>query len=102
MSAKPSERRVIMAKKLAKEWLTSRASVEFRFRVFHNQDCANYMNLLRAFRDGHRKIGGVDPLPDLGLKHELGGFTVWASDYQALSTLKKFFVSKGMDTSWIW
>jgi len=102
MPNKPSERRVVMAKRVAREWLSSRSSPEYRIRVYHNQDCTNYVNLLRAFRDGHRRIAGVQPIPDLGLQNELGGFTVWSSDYKSLETLKVFFESKGMDTSWIW
>ena len=102
MGSKPSERRVIMAKKVASEWLTSRARAEYRIRVFHNQDCTPYVKLLRGFRDGKVRIGKVDPLSDLGIRTEVGGFTVWSSDQNALKTLKTFLESKGMDTSWIW
>jgi len=102
MEKKPSERRIIMAKKLARDWLLKRARPEYRFRVYHNQDSAPYVSLLRSFRDGRFKLAGVAELPDLGVKEEVGGFTVWSSDWKAIMSLKTFFEKKGMDTSWIW
>lgn len=102
MAAKPSERRIIMARMVASEWLSSRARAEYRIRVYYNQDLGNYVNLLRGFRDGQVKIAGVQPIPDLGIQHENGSLTVWSSDHNALASLKVFFEKKGMETSWIW
>lgn len=99
---KPSERRIVMAKVLARKWLLDRVTPEYRFRVYHNQDSKPYVNLLRSFRDNRFKLAGVSQLPDLGVKEEVGGFTVWSSDWKALMSLKTFFEKKGMDTSWIW
>lgn len=102
MASKPSERRVVMAKNVAREWLESRATPEFRFRVYHNQDLGPYANLLRSFRDNRFKLAGVSKIPDLGLQESTGNLTVWSTDWKALMTLKTFFEKKGMDTSWIW
>jgi hypothetical protein len=102
MGSKPSERRVIMARKVAENWLTTRARAEYRVRVYHNSDCSSYVNLLRGFRDAKVKIANVDPIPDLGIRMETSGFTVWSSDQNSLKTLKMFLESKGMETSWIW
>ena len=102
MASKPSERRVVMAKNVAREWLETRARPEYRFRVYHNADLSPYANLLRSFRDNRFKLAGVSQIPDLGLREMAGGLTVWSSDWKALMTLKTFFEKKGMDTSWIW
>jgi len=102
MPSKPSERRVIMAKKVAADWLANNASAEYRFRVYHNADAGVFVNLLRGFRDNRVKLAGVDPIPDLGLKNEVSGFTIWSSDWSALQSLKTFLEKRGMDTSWIW
>lgn len=102
MASKPSERRVVMAKNVARGWLEARATPEYRFRVYHNQDLSPYANLLRSFRDNRFKLAGVDKLPTLGLLESTGNLTVWSSDWKALLSLKNFFEKKGMDTSWIW
>lgn len=102
MASKPSERRVVMAKNVARDWLKARATPEYRFRVYHNQDLTPYANLLRSFRDGRFKLAGVDQLPDLGIQEHTGHLTLWSSDWAAMMTLKTFFEKKGMETSWIW
>jgi len=102
MANRPSERRVIMAKTLAKEWLQKNATAEYRFRVYHNGDSMAYVHLLRSFRDGRLRLAGVEKLPDLGVKEEVGGMTVWSSDWKSVMSLKDFFEKKGMETSWIW
>ena len=91
-----------MMKKIAQEWLNKNAAPEYRFRVFHNSDSIPYVNLLRSFRDGRFKIAGVASVPDLGVREEVGGFTVWSSDWEAMATLESFFKKKGMETTWIW
>jgi len=102
MPKKPSERRVIMAKKIAADWLSQHSAAEYRFRVYHNGDTTPYVNLLRSFRDNRIRFGSVDPIPDLGIKHEVEGFTVWSNDWSGLQSLKTFLEKKGMDTTWIW
>lgn len=102
MGTKPSERRVVMTKKVAQEWLLKRAAPEYRFRVYHNADATPYINLLRSFRDNKFKLAGVEQISDLGVKEEVGGMTVWSSDWSALMTLKTFLEKKGMETTWIW
>lgn len=102
MAAKPSERRVVMARNVARDWLVSRAKPEYRFRVYHNQDLRPYANLLRSFRDKRFKLAGVEDIPDLGVREKTGSLMVWSNDWKALMSLKTFFEKKGMDTSWIW
>ena len=102
MPSKPSQRRVIMARKIAADWLTQHSSAEYRIRVYHSDASVPYVNLLRSFRDGRVRLASVDPIPDLGIKNNVGGFTLWSADWSALQSLKTFLEKRGMDTSWIW
>jgi hypothetical protein len=101
MSEKPSASRVVMSKSVARHWLEKQANPEFRIKVF-NPNAKNYPSVLRSFRDGKLKLAGVEPVPDLGIKEDFGGFYVWSSDQKAMQTLQKFFERRGLETSWIW
>jgi hypothetical protein len=101
MSNKPSARRVVMSKSVARKWLEKQATPEYRVRVF-NPNAKDYPSVLRSFRDGRLKLAGVLPIPDLGIKEDFGGFYVWSSDQDSLKTLQEFFERRGLETSWIW
>jgi hypothetical protein len=101
MGDKPSVRRVVMSKQLARSWLLKSATPEYRFRVF-NPNAKDYASVLRSFRDNKIRMGGVAPLPDLGVKEDFGGFYVWSSDLDSLKTLQQWFSKRGLETSWIW
>jgi len=64
MSNKPSARRIVMSKSVARQWLEKQANPEFRIKVF-NPNAKNYPSVLRSFRDGKLKLAGVEPVPDL-------------------------------------
>ena len=105
MSEKSPARRVVMSRKVARQWLLGQAKPEYRFRVF-NPNAKDYPSVLRSFRDGklNLKLGSdnVAPLPDLGLKEDFEGFYVWSSDLSSLKTLQQWFARRGLETSWIW
>jgi len=101
MSSKPSARRVVMTKKVARQWLLKQARPEYRFRVF-NPNAKDYPSILRSFRDGKIAMEEVHPLPDLGVKEDFEGFYVWSSDREALKTLQQWFAKRGLETNWIW
>jgi hypothetical protein len=101
MSKKPSARRVVMTKKVARQWLLKLAKPEYRFRVF-NPNAKDYASVLRSFRDGKVAMTNVAPLPDLGVKEDFEGFYVWSSDREALKTLQTWFAKRGLETNWIW
>lgn len=90
-----------MSKQLARSWLLRQAKPEYRIRVF-NPNAKDYPSVLRSFRDKKAKLEGVDPIPDLGVKEDFGGFYVWSSDHDALKTLQQWFAKRGLETSWIW
>jgi len=103
MSEKPSARRVVMTKSVARQWLLKKAKPEYRIRVF-NPATKDYPSVLRGFRDGKLRLagGGVKPIPDLGVKEDFEGFYVWSSDREALKTLEQWFSKRGLETNWIW
>jgi hypothetical protein len=103
MSKKPSARRVVMSKSVARQWLLKKAKPEYRFRVF-NPLAKDYPSVLRSFRDGKLKLGNGDvkPIPDLGVKEDFEGFYVWSSDREALKTLEQWLSRRGLETNWIW
>lgn len=101
MSNKPSARRVVMTKKVARQWILKQAKPEYRFRVF-NPAAKDYPSVLRSFRDGKIAMAEVEPLPDLGVKEDFEGFYVWSSDREALKTLQQWFAKRGLETNWIW
>jgi len=96
-----SVKRILMTREVVAQWLLKQALPEYRFRVF-NPKGKDYMSLLRSFRDGKTKIAGLDPIPDLGIREEFGGFQVWGSDASRMEKLKNFFEKRGMETTWIW
>lgn len=98
---KKNQKRVIMAKKVARQWLKKNGTIEFRVRVY-SPDRKDYPSLLRSFRDQKIKLASTDPIPDLGVKENSDGFEVWSSDVNALRKLKSLFEKRGMETSWIW
>jgi len=106
MNDKPSARRVVMTKSVARQWLLKQATPEYRFRVF-NPLAKDYPSVLRSFRDGKLplKIGAdesVSPIPDLGISEDFEGFTVWSSDHASLKTLERWLSKRGLETNWIW
>ena len=101
MSDTPPARRVVMSRKIARQWLLKQAKPEYRFRVF-NPNAKDYPSVLRSFRDGKLKMGSVQPLPDLGVKEDFEGFYVWSSDMTSLKTLQQWFAKRGLETTWIW
>lgn len=104
---KPSERRVVMARRLAARWLQDRATPEYRMEVLAigvSRDRKALPNLLRSFRDNKIKLGGsdLDPIPDLGVREGFDKFILWSSDREALNKLATWLESKGYETSGIW
>lgn len=98
-----TEKRVIMAREVARKWLEQNSFAEYRFRVLLNGgDASSYVGLLKGHRDGRLALSKVASLPDLGVLEEVGSLTVWSSNKQGMLSLRRYFTRRGMDTSWIW
>jgi hypothetical protein len=103
MSHKISERRIVMARKLALQWLEAHARPEHRLTVFYvGKEARGMPGLLRSFRDAKLRIGTVDPIPDLGVQEDFDSVTVWSTDRDAMVRLATWFEQHGYDTTGVW
>ncbi|MHC4780376.1 MAG: hypothetical protein ACYTFG_17540, partial [Planctomycetota bacterium] len=74
-----AEKRVVMAKRVARRWLRRVAHAEYRFQVFLGaREVKNLPSLLRSFRDGKIAMEGVSRIPDLGVKESFDSLSVWS------------------------
>ena len=100
--SRPSERRVIMAKALAKRFLAGEMRAEYRLRVYHDHEIRNLGGLLRSFRDGKVAMSGVLPVSDLGIRDGYDHIEIWSRNREALKTLENWFAKRGFITTGLW
>lgn len=94
-----------MARSTARRWLEARATPEHRLRVFYggNYEGRGFGNLLRLFRDGKLKVGGIEGIPDLGIQENgFDSITLWSQDREAMAELSRYFESRNFETSGVW
>ena len=97
------EKRIVMARVVARRWIGRVAKVEYRVRILYgSKEFKNLTNLLRCFRDGKVAMAGIKKISDMGIKEDFDGIEVWSSDHDALVTLNTWFESKGFETSGVW
>jgi hypothetical protein len=100
---KPSEKRVVMAKVVARRWVKKQSTPEHRLTILYGaREIRNLPSLLRSHRDGKLRIGKVGSLPDLGVKEGFDQIVVWSSHYGPLVQLKDWFEERGFETSGVW
>lgn len=100
-----SDKRVVMAKSVALQWLERHASAEYRLNVLYGHPDGNgkkLPRLFKAFRDGKIKLGGMDSLPDLGIRTGFDSVEIWSSDREQMLKVQDWLVSKGYETSGVW
>jgi hypothetical protein len=103
MGHKLSERRIVMARSLAKRWLEAHTRPEHRLTIFYvGKEARGIPNLLRSFRDAKLRIGSMDPILDLGVQEDFDSVTVWSSDRDAVVRLASWFEQHGYDTTGVW
>lgn len=97
----PSVRRVLMAKRVARNWLRDHAEPEYRLTVYRgaSRESRNLPGLLRSFRDGRIKFGNTDRVPDLGIKVAFDSITVWSKDKERLQGLEAALQKMGCETT---
>lgn len=98
-----SEKRVVMARRIARRWLRKAAHSEYRFQVlFGAREIKNLPGLLRSFRDGKIAMEEVPRISDLGVKDSFDSVSVWSSDREGLIKLKNWFERRGFETTGVW
>jgi hypothetical protein len=101
---KLSERRVVMSHNVARRCLFDTSLPEFRFRIFtSNVKIASLQSqFLKHFRNGRKKIGSVEKIGDLGVKHDGDTVHVWSRNRKALIQLKDHYEKMGFETTGVW
>lgn len=100
---KPSEHRVMLARDLARRWLVAQAHPEHRLTIYYpSMDSRGLPKLLRSFRDARLRIGGMNPVLDLGVQEDFDSVTVWSSDRDGIVRLAAWFEAHGYETSGVW
>jgi hypothetical protein len=103
MGSAPSERRIVMARNLAKRWLEAEVRPEHRLTIYYaGKEVRGLPNVLRGFRDARLKIGKMDAIPDLGITEGFDSVTVWSSDRDALVRLAAWFEVHHYETTGVW
>lgn len=104
MDSTPSAKRILMAKKVARDWLLSHASPHYRIVAYLtvNDASSKIPSLLYSFRNGKARLASVPPIPDLGIKIGFDSVSVWSSDKEAMLKLDEWFRSKGCETIGVW
>jgi len=98
-----TERRVVMARRVARRWVRQAAQAEFRFRVLLGaKEIRNLPGLLRSFRDCRIAMVDVSPIPDLGVKEAFDYIDVWSRDREGLIQLQNWFEKRGFETTGVW
>jgi hypothetical protein len=98
-----TERRVVMAKRLAARWIIRKAKAEYRFSVLlGSREIKNLPNLLRSMRDAKLAMEGVPTIPDLGIEESFDKVTMWSNDRDAMVKLADWFERRGFDTTGVW
>lgn len=97
-----SEKRIGMARAIARRWLEDRAKGEYRFKVYSSGANRNLPGLLKAFRDGKTLLSDVPPIPDLGIQTGFDYVSVWSGNRVAMVQLNRWLEDQGMATTGIW
>jgi hypothetical protein len=93
------EKRTLMAKSIAEQYLEKLSQTEHRVRIFYGAggDQRSIPSLLRSFRDGRIRMSGVSPTSHIGLSEEMDGLVVWSSDEEFIRTFCAWCDARGIE-----
>ena len=94
-------KRVLMTKKLARSWLRSKSKTTFHLKVLYKDGSSyKWVKILKAFRNGKlKRVAGLEPITDLGVKESFDYFVIWSRDYDKMNKLATWFEKNGYETS---
>lgn len=96
-------RRVLMARQVAQQWITARAHPEHRLTVYYiGSEAKALPNLLRGFRDSKIRMGSVPAIPDLGIQEAFDFVSLWTENRENLKKLASWLEEHGFETSGVW
>ena len=97
-----STKRILMAKKVASEWLSKRAAEEYRLRIYPSFDSrTNLPSWLRGFREGRSRLGSVTPF-DFAVETHVDSVVIRTRDYDSLKNLNSYLEGIGYETTGVW
>jgi hypothetical protein len=100
---KPSEVRVVMAKRVAASWLEATASSEYRLTVYSTPHSLRYLpQLLGSWRNSKIRLGSMDPVLDLGIKCTPNSITVWSRNRVGMVALDRWLTERNCETTGVW
>lgn len=100
---KPREKRIIMARRVANEWLRRAIAPEYSFSVLYGaREIRNLPNLLRSMRDGKVAMEGVPLISDLGISEGFDSVILKSSNRDSMISLKNWLESRGIETTGLW
>lgn len=103
MEEQLKQKKVLIAKSVARRWILSKTAPEYRLKVFYgSENIYGLPPLLRAFRDGKVKVGSMQPIPDLGVQESIDSFTIWSSNHDGIVELKGWLEKHGFETTGVW
>lgn len=103
MAKRKQDKRVVLAKSVARRWVARVAEPEYRVRVLLGaREIRNLPSLLRSFRDSKVSMQGVPNIRDLGIREHFDALELWSRDRDGLLKLATWFEKRGLDTSGVW
>ena len=98
-----NEKRVVMARRVARKWVRRLATAEYRFSVLYGVRDHRYIaGLLRSQRDGKISMESVPTVADLGIRENFDSLTLWSADRTAMLALQGWFEKRGFETTGVW
>lgn len=92
--------RVVMAKSVAEKWLLKEATPEYRLTVYNcGKEDKNLPMLLRSYRDSRLRLGGLNPITDMGMKDQGDRVVLWSTNKEAMTALANWFDKHNYENS---
>ncbi len=100
MSIQQVQRRVIMARTVAAQWLEQSARPEYHLTILiPGGDTRNLPSILDGFRAGRLRVAGMKAPANFGVLAEFDSVSVWSSDGEALQKLAEWCEARGYETT---
>ena len=101
--SKPSEVRVVMAKRVAAAWLKTAAKAEYRLTIYSTPPSLRFLpQMLQSWRNSKIRLGSMPPIQDMGMKTSPSSITLWSRDHKGMANLDKWLTERGCETTGVW
>jgi len=96
-----TDKKIIMTKKIAREWLEGKLVNEYRLKIYTPFPLKlKYLpTVFKLFRNNKFKMAGVRCIPDLGVFNAFDYVLIWSSDKEELEKVQEWLEAQGCETS---